>query len=162
AGAQVFPDPAETDESFEGGRPRSTVRRRFAVVPSRAGDLRVAAPQLQWWDADAGVARTATAQVLSLRVEAGQGVAPAAADASPHRAPAARDDGGWMRVPGVQGRVHPWAFATVVFALLWLITFMWGLHRRPHEQADAGPARRRDGKDAVRRALDSGDLGDVA
>lgn len=162
AGAQVFPDPPETDESFEGGRPRSTVRRRFAVVPSRAGDLRVAAPQLQWWDADAGVARTATAQVLSLRVEAGQGVAPAAADASPHRAPAARDDGGWMRVPGVQGRVRPWAFATVVFALLWLITFMWGLHRRPHEQAEAAPARRRDGKDAVRRALDSGDLGDVA
>src|SRR5690606_35925493 len=137
-------------------------RRRFAVVPSRAGELRVAAPQLQWWDADAGVARTATAPVLSLRVEAGQGAAPSPTAASSLREPAARGDDGWMRVPGVQGRVRPWAFATVAFALLWLITFMWGLHRRPHEQAVAAPVRRRDGKDALRRALDTGDLGDVA
>lgn len=162
AGAQVFPDPPEHDEAFEGGRPRTTVRRRFAVVPSRAGELRVAAPQLQWWDADAGVARTATAPVLSLRVEAGQGAAPSPTAASSLREPAARGDDGWMRVPGVQGRVRPWAFATVAFALLWLITFMWGLHRRPHEQAVAAPVRRRDGKDALRRALDTGDLGDVA
>ena len=162
AGAQVFPDPPEHDESFEGGRPRTTVRRRFAVVPSRAGELRVAAPRLQWWDADAGIARTATAPVLSLHVGPGRGTVASPAAASPQRTPAARDDGGWMRVPGVQGRVRPWAFATVAFALLWLITFMWGLHRRPHEQAVAAPARRRDGKDALRRALDTGDLGDVA
>lgn len=160
ASAQVFPDPPEHDESFEGGRPRTTVRRRFAVVPSNAGELRVAAPQLQWWDADAGVARTATAPVLSLRVEPGQGGASPVA-ATPRQG-SARGDDGWMRVPGVQGRVRPWAFATVAFALLWLITFMWGLHRRPHEQAEAAPARRRDGRDALRRAIDTGDLGDVA
>src|SRR5690606_5623463 len=162
AGAQVFPDPPEHDESFDGGRPRTTVLRRFAVVPSAAGQLRVAGPRLQWWDADAGVARTATAPVLSLRVEPGQGASPSPAAASPRRAPAARDDGGWMRVPGVQGRVRPWAFATVAFALLWLITFMWGLHRRPHEQTVPEPVRRNDGKASLRRALDAGDLGDVA
>src|SRR5690606_5539623 len=104
AGAQVFPDPPDFDESFANGRPQTTVRRRFAVVPSRPGDLRVAAPRLQWWDAAAGVARTATAPVLELHVAAGEGmVQPPAAVVAPGRA-AAADDGGWMRVPGVQGR----------------------------------------------------------
>ena len=162
-GAQVFPDPPDHDESFEGGRPRTTVRRRFAVVPSRAGALRVAAPRLQWWDADAGVARTATAPVLELQVS--QGATTPQAPAPTPRAAASSDGEDWMRVPGVQGRVRPWAFATVAFALLWLITFMWGLHRRPQRQEEAGgekPQRGKGGKARLRQALDTGDLGDVA
>jgi len=89
----------------------------------------------------------------------------------------ARDEG-WMRVPGVQGRVRPWAFATVAFALLWLITFMWGLHRHPQapgRDADARTHGARDGavgkpavrggragSVALRQALERGTLGDVA
>ena len=133
------------------------------MVPSRSGELRVAAPRLQWWDAEAGVARTATAPVLELHVAAGDGMAQAPAAGAPPEQAAAVDDGAWMRVPGVQGRVRPWAFATVAFALLWLITFMWGLHRRPQPaESGSGPARRRGGPTSLREALDSGDLGDVA
>jgi hypothetical protein len=161
AGAQVFPDPPEHDESFEGGRPMTTVRRRFAVVPSRAGELRVAAPELQGWDADAGMARTASAPALHLRVSAGPGASTLPAAGAPRQSPTVREDG-WMRVPGVQGRVRPWAFATVAFALLWLITFMWGLHRRPQDRAAVEPGRGRSDKARLRRALDTGDLGDVA
>ena len=130
-GAQVFPDPPDFDETFENGRPRTTVRRRYAVVPSRAGVVRVAAPRLPWWDANAGVARTATAPTLELQVAAGANLPPVGGAASPRPVASPGDDGAWMRVPGVQGRVRPWAFATVVFALLWLITCMWGLHRQP-------------------------------
>ena len=161
-GAQVFPDPPDFDETFENGRPRTTVRRRYAVVPSRAGVVRVAAPRLPWWDANAGVARTATAPTLELQVAAGANLPQVGGAASPRPVASPGDDGAWMRVPGVQGRVRPWAFATVVFALLWLITFMWGLHRQPKPATADAPARRSDGAGGLRRALDTGDLGDVA
>ncbi|MDQ2701549.1 MAG: BatD family protein [Pseudomonadota bacterium] len=159
AGAQVFPDPPDHDEAFTDGRPQTTVRRRFAIVPVHSGALRISAPTLQWWDADAGVARTASAPALQLQVAAAA-VARSSSSATPPRdAATAPADAGWMRVPGVQGRVRPWAFTTVAFALLWLITFMWGLHRRPQVQADAEPGRK---PARLRQALDTGDLGDVA
>ena len=132
------------------------------MVPSRAGVVRVAAPRLPWWDANAGVARTATAPTLELQVAAGANLPQVGGAASPRPVASPGDDGAWMRVPGVQGRVRPWAFATVVFALLWLITFMWGLHRQPKPATADAPARRSDGAGGLRRALDTGDLGDVA
>lgn len=189
AGAQVFPDPPRRDEAFVDGRPRATVVRSFSIVPSAAGVLRVGAPRLAWWDANAGVRRVATLPPLVLSVLPA-GTAPATGvargagtdvdAAAPAPANAAAGDAGgerWMRVPGVQGRVRPWAFATVVFALLWLITFMWGLHRHPHageanaksrargaRAGDAGTAARsgRAGIVALRQALERGTLGDVA
>jgi hypothetical protein len=74
-----------------------------------------------------------------------------------------------MRVPGVQGELQPWALVAVVFALLWLFTLAWALHRRgtpvasprsgalPHEpaQAHAGTSRR------LQDALAHGALADV-
>ncbi len=186
AGAQVYPDPPRRDEAFVDGRPRATVVRSFSIVPSAAGVLRVEAPRLSWWDANAGVRRVATLPPLVLSVAA-VGVAPATVDAGgaganpPVPANAAAGDArgeGWMHVPGVQGPVRPWAFATVAFAFLWLITFMWGLHRHPHavdanarprargvRDGDAGkpPARGgRAGVVALRQALERGTLGDVA
>jgi hypothetical protein len=184
AGAQVFPDPPRRDEAFVDGRPRATVVRSFSIVPSAAGEIRVEAPRLSWWDANAGVARVATLPPLVLSV-APAGVAPAAgaagpagADANADAAPGDARDGAWIHVPGVQGRVRPWAFATVAFALLWLITFMWGLHRHPRAaDADAAPRARgagdggagrhpaqggRAGLVALRKALEQGTLGDVA
>lgn len=167
-GAQVFADPPQSDETFVDGRPQVKLVRRFSIVPSQAGTLRIAGPKLPWWDVRAASARTATLPDISLRVMPGAngvGTAPAASVSA--RASAPDGAAGWMHVPGVQGEVRPWAFATVVFALLWLITFMWGLHRHPHPQAAAadgqgkappavaGPAR-------LKRALDGGDLGDVA
>jgi hypothetical protein len=185
AGAQVFPDPPQRDEAFVDGRPQATIVRSFAIVPAKPGTLRIEAPRLSWWDARAGVQRVATLPPLSLDVEAG--AAPASGDAdsgsgagaSVPAAPPAADAGerGWMRVPGVQGRVRPWAFATVAFALLWLITFMWGLHRHPHPRPASGEKDRGDGRGkpsvaavggaraataALRRALAEGTLGDVA
>lgn len=204
AGAQVFADPPRRDETFVDGRPRATLVRSFSIVPSAAGVLRVEAPRLSWWDANAGVRRVATLPPLVLSVApagaaASSGVAGGAGGAGgagadvgataspPANAPLEDARGeGWMHVPGVQGRVRPWAFATVAFALLWLITFMWGLHRHPHAagaaaDADAdAPRRRRGVRDgdgdggkaaaragragsaALRQALERGTLGEVA
>ncbi|HVR81489.1 MAG TPA: BatD family protein [Luteimonas sp.] len=167
--AQVFADPLQADETFRDGRPQVRIARKFSIVPAQAGSLRISGPRLAWWDVRAGIARTAALPDITLQVAPGAngfGAAPAAAA----NAPVQDADRGWIRVPGVQGAVRPWAFATVLFAALWLLTFMWGLHRRPSPQ----PTSDNDGSTVpasatahatqtdLRRALDNGDLGDVA
>jgi hypothetical protein len=166
--AQVFPDPMQADETFRDGRPQVRVARRFSIVPSQAGSLRISGPRLQWWDVRAGITRTASLPDITVQVAPGAngfGRAPTAA-ANANVADNRRD---WIRVPGVQGPVRPWALAAAVFALLWLVTFMWGLHRRPQVAPAAGdevtrrPAAVAHGTRAdLRRALDNGDLGDVS
>src|SRR5690606_31601686 len=165
-GAQVFAEPSQTREAFDRGRPQAVLTRRFSIVPRRAGSLPVEATPLQWWDARAGSARTAALPALSIEVRAG-------AAAPDPRAPAAAGDDGerWIRVPGVQGEVRPWAVAAAAFALLWLATLIWALHRRPPPRKDA-PApeagrslRTNDTARAKLRRLklmlDTGDLGEV-
>jgi len=174
-GAQMFAEPAQTDETFENGRPQVKVTRRFSIVPAREGALRVPGPRLAWWDVRAGIARTASLPDLNLQVARGTngfGAAPAAS-AVPGRnasAPGAQEDDDWIRVPGVQGPVRPWALGTVIFAALWLVTLAWGLHRRddasvakapgdlPAGPLPAGSPTLRE----LRQVLDTGDLADVA
>jgi hypothetical protein len=166
-GAQVFADPPQVEESFERGRPQVRLVRKFSLVPARAGTLRVPGPRMQWWDVSAGAARTATLPDLTVEVAAGaagQGAMPAA-QAATATEPAQR----WIQVPFVQGAVHAWALATVVFALLWLGTLWWALHRRPSAapKPEAGAVR---GKTAethdttigLKSALQRGDLGAIA
>jgi hypothetical protein len=166
-GAQVFADPPQSDETFVDGRPQVKLVRRFSIVPAQAGTLRVAGPKLPWWDVRAGNARTASLPDISIHVAPGAN-GPGVAPTAPANATATDDGRDWMRVPGVQGEVRPWAFAAVVFALLWLITFMWGLHRHPQAvpaatDGDApGKASPVASPMPLKRALDSGDLGDVA
>lgn len=162
-GAQIFAEPARIDESFAAGRPQATVTRRFSIVPARAGTLRVAGPRLAWWDVDAGAARTAMLPTLTLQVAPGVGnfAAP-----PPAPADAASADDGRIRVPGVQGRILPWALATVLFAVLWFVTLWWGLHRQPHATATptaaAAPATSGAAQAHFKRVLDAGDLGEIA
>jgi hypothetical protein len=165
--AQIFPDPMQADETFRDGRPQVRIARKFSVVPSQAGSLRISGPRLSWWDVRAGIARTASLPDITVQVGPGMngfGAAPTAA-VNANVPDNSRD---WIRIPGVQGAVQPWALAAAGFALLWLGTFMWGLHRRPHVAAandDAVSAQRVEPHGTLaglRRALDSGDLGDVS
>lgn len=170
-GAQVFAEPAQTDETFDGGRPRVKVTRKFSLVPARTGTLRIAGPHIDWWDVRAGRARSASLPELTLQVAAaarGSSSDVVATAASPPEEE--DDDGQWLRVPGVQGEVRAWALATVIFALLWLATLMWALHRREPAHATSSGQPADDAKDmppgsglrALRHALDVGDLGEVA
>ena len=169
-GAQVFPDPVQSDDSIVGGRPRTRVLRSFSIVPTAPGPLVVPSPRIGWWDVEAGVARTAS--IEPLRVEVAPGGGSATSPSVPAGGGAAADagtasDGDWIRIPGVQGEVRPWAFATVLFALAWLLTLAWGLHRHaPVPAAGETPEARRPRPPrdhrALRRALDVGDLGEVA
>lgn len=165
-GAQVFAEPAQSDETFVNGRPQVKITRRFSVVPARAGRLTLDAPRLAWWDVRSDSARMATLSPLALNVAPGSAGAntPAPSAAAPVAVPPAQR---WIRVPGVQGGVGVWAVTTVVFALLWLVTLAWALQRRhaaahpaSPESAD-GPAGVGKTRSDLKRALDAGDLDDI-
>lgn len=170
-GAQVFAEPSAAREQFDGGRPQAVLTRRFSIVPDRAGTLQVEVAPLQWWDTRAGAARSAAPAPLSITVAASAAVAPDAVA----RRPQADDAEAWIRVPGVQGEVRPWAVAAAAFALLWLGTLIWALQRRPAAHSagpDAaagavargpeGPLSERSRLRRLRLALDTGELGEVA
>ena len=139
-GAQVFPESAQNTADFVGGRPQATTTRRFAVLPTRAGTLRVHAPRITWWDAAAGVARTATLPDLVLPVAAARpGSQPLAGD----DADDGDDDGfswrAWM--PG-----NLWAIALLPIGAIWLVALIVGLRflsqRRREAKAPSAAAGR--------------------
>jgi hypothetical protein len=170
AGAQVFAEPAQYDETVVDGTPQVTLTRRYSLVPNGAGMLLVPGLKLAWWDVRAGVAKTASLPDLKLKVAHGMGgfasnTLPdvSAATDSAHAAPAEAADAGH-----ISGRV--WAWLAVGFAGLWLLTLIWALRRRravaarhPPVQSGAGiaaPLPTRTLAD-LRRALDSGSLDEV-
>src|SRR5690606_11285510 len=76
-GAQVFAEPPQYDETFNGSTPRLTLTRRYSVVPRQPGTLVIPGPRMAWWDVRGRQARTATLPDLSLAVAAGApGTAP--------------------------------------------------------------------------------------
>lgn len=148
-GVQVFADPVQADETFVGGRPRVKLTRKFSLVPSREGEVRLEGLRLDWWDVTARAARTASLPPLSWTV--GRGVGGAAAPATNPAVAAARNDatGAASAAPAgaaddgaATGGAVPkgWAVATALFALLWLGTLIWALQLRARPRAAALPA----------------------
>lgn len=167
--AQVFAEPAQYDESFDGAGPRLKLTRRYSIVPQRPGTLVLPGIGLRWWDVGAAEARTATLPELSLAVAPGSAVpAPVpAASAASAAAPATQVD----RAIALPGAGHLpqrlWPLLAAGFALLWLATLVWALTRRPSASpraasvAEAAPGMATHSLADLRRALDSGDLDDV-
>ncbi|MCA7023101.1 BatD family protein [Stenotrophomonas sp. 17(2023)] len=167
--AQVFAEPAQYDESFDGAGPRLKLTRRYSIVPQRPGTLVLPGIGLRWWDVGAAEARTATLPGLSLAVAPGSAVpAPVpAASAASAAAPATQVD----RAIALPGAGHLpqrlWPLLAAGFALLWLATLVWALTRRPSASpraasvAEAAPGMATHSLADLRRALDSGDLDDV-
>jgi hypothetical protein len=170
-GAQVFADPPQHDETFTDGRPQVRMVRKFSIVPARSGTLRISGPRMGWWDVRAGIARTASLADISVQVAPGAngfGATPAPTTGV-EATPGQSSDG--ISVPGIQGEVRPWALATVIFAVLWLATLMWGLHRRAHQSIVVDGQPQQPGAPStsasatlpdLKRALDRGELADVA
>jgi hypothetical protein len=169
-GAQVFPDPAQMDDRFVRDRPQATIVRRFSILPTREGPLRIVAPRIEWWDAQAGVARTASLPDLILRVAPGAmgtTTAPVAADTGTNVNGDAA--GGWRAwIPD-----GSWRWAGLALAFLWLAALalgwrLWSLRARvapiatpPGGQRPAAPSPGDDGPEALMRALTRGDLGAI-
>jgi hypothetical protein len=168
--AQVFPDPAQMDDRFVQDRPQATIVRRFSILPIREGTLRIIAPRIDWWDAQAGVARTASLPDLTLRVAPGE-MATAAAPATGDGDTVANDGaaGGWRAwIPD-----GPWRWAGLALVFLWLAALvlgwrLWSLRAKAApvtaQQGDQRPGGPSPGSDpeALILALTRGDLRTIA
>ncbi|HQX93803.1 MAG TPA: BatD family protein [Thermomonas sp.] len=165
--AQVFADPVQADEQFIEGRPRTTLRRRIAIVPLKPGALSLPGPRIEWWDAVQGVARTAMLPPLQLQVSpaldapVGSGEvprAPATAGETPDpRASAVapvRDRRGWLLL------------AAVALAVLAAFTWWWSRARRASvrmaEVPGASPQPAAARSPSLAEALRQGELSAIA
>lgn len=159
ADAQVFADPAQSDEQFIDGRPRTTVRRRIAIVPLRAGAISLPGPRIEWWDAAQGVVRTAMLPPLQLQVAAGNAAAAAPDVGSPAQ-----------HLPGTEAtsttsalrRQAPWWLLGlgVLAALVW-----WRKRAQPEPSGAPPPAAINELEATAPKladALQSGDLAAIA
>ena len=165
--AQVFADPVQADEQFIEGRPRTTLRRRIAIVPLKPGALSLPGPRIEWWDAVQGVARTAMLPPLQLQVSpaldapVGSGEvprAPATAGETPDpRASAVapvRDRRGWLLL------------AAVALAVIAAFTWCWSRARRASvrmaEVPGASPQPAAARSPSLAEALRQGELSAIA
>ena len=157
-GVQVFADPPQSDERFIEARPRTTLRRRIALVPTKPGTLELPGPRIEWWDAAQGVTRTAMLPPLRLDVAPGTTSAGDTPDAATQRDPDTDSDTaskprGWL-----------WgALAALVLAGL----AGWRMRaRRRMRDVRAGhapvPAPAQTAVPALEAALKSGDLAAIA
>lgn len=137
--AQVFAEPAQYEETFNGSTPRLKITRRYSIVPRQPGPLVVPGPRLPWWDVRNGKAQQARLPDLALAVAAGTG----AGNASPSPLPPIDTDAALPgadgqdariaatdpRASGLAQRPWPWMAAAIGLALLWLLTLLWGWQR---------------------------------
>ncbi|CAM0121642.1 putative transmembrane protein [Stenotrophomonas maltophilia] len=171
--AQVFAEPAQYEESFNGSTPRLKITRRYSIVPRQPGSLVVPGPRLPWWDVRAGKPQEAKLPDLTLAVAAGNGggsASPAPLPPIDTQAALPGADGQDSRIAatdprasGLAERPWPWMGAAIGLALLWLLTLLWGWQRgrRPRVAAPVASkgavpavATGRAGVAELRRALD--------
>lgn len=173
AAAQVFAEPPQYDETFDGGTPRLTLTRRYSVVPRQPGTLVVPGPRMDWWDVRGGGPRTATLPDLRVTVAAGasgRAPAPLALDttsALPDTTAAADDS---VAPALADSRPWGWIAAATAFALLWLLTLAWAWRRRRPSAvaggsapapASAAPGGHVPSRADLRRALDHEGLDEI-
>lgn len=134
-GAQVFAEPPQFDETFNGSTPHLKATRRFAIVPRQPGSLTVPGLRMAWWDVAAGQPRNASLPDLQLDIAAGVGgnaAPPLPVDttsALPGEPAAASTD---LQLAPAQSAPRPWGWIALSagLAVLWLLTLVWGWRRR--------------------------------
>lgn len=168
--AQVFAEPPQYDETFDGASPQLKLTRRYSIVPQQTGALTVPGIQMAWWDVTAGQARTTALPALDLQVAQGSNngmlpppLAQPAATGSPALSATA--------LPAAGDPANNWLWPALAagFALLWLVTLIWGLSRRRATVVVQGTRANAAnvpgsayGTADLRRALDAGSLDEVA
>lgn len=168
--AQVFAEPPQYDETFEGASPQLKLTRRYSVVPQQTGALSVPGIQMQWWDVATGQARTTALPALSLQVAQGSNTGMVAPPLVQPAATGTAALAAGNALAASQDVTNNWTWPALAagFALLWLATLIWGLSRRRgaalariEHVAQPGGAASRYGVADLRRALDTGSLDEV-
>lgn len=128
-GAEVYPDKTQGTTDDDGQWLQATRQRKFAIVPTRPGTLRIPAIAVDWWDVQNDKPATASIAAHTLQVSgaavAGSGVtsAPAPVDAVPalpSTAPAAMP----AAAPGAATSHDYWRWLATALGALWLLTLV--------------------------------------
>lgn len=158
-GAQVFPEPAQTQTTLVSGLPVTRRTQRFAIVPAQAGALTIPAIEIAYWNTERDQADVARLAPLTLDIAPGSAqpisVAPAAAVASsaPVSAPVVADRNP-VADPGL------WRIATLALLVAWALTAWWGWRRGRRAAAPTAPPVPRAG--TLAQALRQGELAGIA
>ena len=165
AGAQVFPEPAQRTDSLAGDQPVALMKRRFAIVPAQAGTLQLPALRIGYWNTQSDRADVAQLSALSLTVS------PAAATPT-IAAPVASVAPAYAQLGGVlanetefSARLLLWQALTLFLACALLLSLVWGWRRglgTPPPRSSASPPVTKVDPALLRRALEKGDLSDIA
>lgn len=165
AGAQVFPEPAQRQESIVNNEPVATLKRRFAIVPSQPGTLQLPALSVGYWNTASDNADAAQLAATSIEVAAGApaGAAPIiAAPIAPALPTVAADNGSEALLVA---EIRFWQQLSLVLGIGALLALIWGWRRggRPlsaiAKPAQALPAAADPAE--LRRALADGDLASI-
>lgn len=131
ADAQVFPEPAQTQDSLVAGLPVSRRTQRFAIVPAHAGPLTLPALEIGYWNTANDRADVARLDALTLQIAAGNPsvpaaaapvIAPIAASAPAAIAPTASD-------PELLASLRNWRIAAGVLLAALIVALLWGWRR---------------------------------
>lgn len=161
-GLSIYPDqPSSRDRSSSKGLAAERSR-RFAIVPSQAGELQIPALKIRWWDVAAGQERLAQLPARAIQVLPAAGTAPA----PPRPATSPPESGTGISSEQnalAMNQAWPWMLLSLMLAMGWAWT-AW--HSR--QKADAQPKPSSPMADttagsaalqtALRRALQEGDL----
>ncbi len=165
-GAEIYPDQSETRTRDDGEWLYGERVRKFALVPTRPGELLVPGLRVSWWDTlndRAAVAElpSRTLRVLPAPAAAAGGAGPAAGAAGQSAPPAialAPDPPSAAMASGA----HRWQWIAGGLFALWLATLAlwWRWQRRPlgTRAACTPPARAGEQRAAFLRACALGDL----
>lgn len=160
--AQVFPEPAQRSDSLVDGQPVATLKRRFAIVPAREGQLQIPEVRVPWWNLGSDHADAAVLAASTLPVAAAALAMAPVAVAPPAGAPVAAASP--VGVLPVGGDARPWQWASAALSLALLAALAWGWRRGqpPRRGPEAPGGAHRIDLTPLRRALDHGDLGEIS
>jgi len=146
-GADVYPDKESNQNRDDGTWIYGTRERKFAIVPSRAGELKLPALSIAWWDTEHDRAAVAEVPARTFTVEpAVAGNAPEPAKPSVAAASRELPPPVSMQSAGsvaVDADARNWRLLALAALGLWLATVVaWAvyfLRRRPAQASSPGP-----------------------
>jgi hypothetical protein len=135
--ARIYPDQPQGISRDDGEWVLGHKEFRYAIVPEQAGDLRLPALRLDWWDTVRNEQRTEmlpghTVKVLPSELNTSVSVPPQGVADTPAAVPGAPG-----RITPVDGSAMLWKSGTAVFAALWLLTLVLYFRRSASSAAPA-------------------------
>ncbi len=129
-GAEVYPDKSATRTRDDGIWQYGERDRKFAIVPTRAGKLKLPAVDVRWWDTEhdrATVASVPAQEIDVLPVAGASSAANATAATPPSGADAPPSAADSIALMAAQNLTQTWRWLAIASLLLWALSALGGL-----------------------------------